>query len=74
MLRLYDFRCESGEVFEKLYDSSRHSCRCKCGKVAKRLISPVRSKLDSSFPGEAIRWAKKHEQGAKEKAGNGGEW
>lgn len=68
-MRLFDFRCVNGHVTEQLVASDARTSRCReCDAHATRIISPVRCKLDSTFPGEAIKWAKAHEQGAKVKA------
>jgi hypothetical protein len=61
MLRLYDFKCLNGHVFEALVPVDQHTVRCECGDSAKRIISPVRSKLDpisGDFPDATRRWAK----------------
>ena len=64
MLRIYDYRCEStGTVFEKM-NRNRDDITCNCGAVAKRLISPIKCKLDNSYPGYAMKGAKDHEKGA----------
>ena len=64
-LRLFDFRCECGEIYERLIDSDVKTVRHTCGKQATRLISPVRSQLDHTFPGAAMKWEKMHEREAK---------
>jgi len=38
---------------------------CECGAPAKRMISPIRCKLDHTFPGEGMKWEKMHEREAK---------
>lgn len=66
MLLIFDFRCEDGHVHEHLVRDDTRSWRCPtCEQPSERLISPVRSKLDHTFPGEAMKWEKKHEEGAK---------
>ena len=66
MLTIYDYRCDSTEeIFERLVERGTDVVFCNCGNPAKRLISPVRCKLDHSFPGEGIKWAKTHEKEAK---------
>ena len=69
-LRMYDFTCdECGHTHERLVSSDTYTDRCpQCGYDAKRIISPVRCKLDGtdpSFPGAYDKWARDHEKAAK---------
>ena len=67
-IRRYDFKCGEAHITEQFVDSETRTITCtECGAEAKRLISPVPSKLDGSsgdFPGETIKWAKRHEKAA----------
>ena len=69
MLIVSDYKCQQCDnLFEKLAerDSDVECPVCK-GKT-KRLISAVRCKLDGTsgdFPGESIKWARKHERSAR---------
>ena len=66
MLKIYDYRCIAGHVNEHMSRDPSNSIRCPdCGAASARLISPVRCQLDYTFPGESIKWAKKHEEAAK---------
>jgi len=68
MLRRYDFQCEQNHTSEHFVESDVRTIPCDvCGLEAKRLISPVSCKLSGTgdFPGEAIKWAKRHEKAAK---------
>ena len=61
MLKLYDFNCLDGHVFEQLVDENKRTVRCQCGYSATRIISPVRSSLDpisGHFPDATRRWAR----------------
>ncbi len=40
-MRLFDFRCPCGKLFEDLVKSDVTTSRCSCGLDAKRVISPV---------------------------------
>lgn len=68
MRQLFDVKCPSGhltEVFGKL--DADYRCGT-CDEPAKRIISPIRCKLEGTsgdFPGEAMKWAKRHEKAAK---------
>jgi len=64
---LNDYRCECSNEFEA-FARRDDIVRCKCGRVAKRIISPVRCQLDGTsgdFPGAAMKWARQHERAAK---------
>lgn len=68
MIRVYDFRCTNGHLFEAFVDDKSTVSRCGCGADAKRIISPVTSLLDGSdpgFPGAAMKWEREHERSAK---------
>lgn len=66
MLRIFDFKCVNGHVFEAFVDSELRQTPCKeCTEVAVRVISPVRSLLDpisGTFPGATMKWARNREQ------------
>ena len=70
---LFDYRCTECEtVSEHLVHKGTEVVTCTdCGAPAKKMIPAPRSKLEpftGDFPGAAIKWAKAHEQGAKEAA------
>jgi hypothetical protein len=63
-MRLFDFKCPCGQVFEELVHSHVTACRCSCGREAKRVISPVRSSLEGisgDFPDAADKWVKRRQ-------------
>jgi hypothetical protein len=68
-MMLFDFKCDSNHVTEKLVKSDTTDIECPvCGNKALRQISAVRSKLDhisGDFPGATMRWAKQREQKIK---------
>ena len=63
--RMFDFKCEEGHTTERFIDTTIESVECEvCGEKAVKIISPVACKLDAisgDFPGESIKWARKHE-------------
>ena len=68
MRRIRDFTCADGHTTERYICDSIPEIVCpECDSLAQRIISPVRCKLDHTFPGESIKWAKKHEDEAKRK-------
>ena len=69
MLRRYDFQCEHDHITEHFVETDQRTIPCpECGLEAKRLISPVPCKLNgagrNAFPGEALKWTKRHENAA----------
>lgn len=66
MLILYDFRCSQGHLEDKLVPSHTKTDKCSvCQGTSKRVISPVRSKLDGTdpgFPDAYDKWARDHEK------------
>ena len=68
-MMLFDFKCDSDHVTEKLVKSDTTDIECPvCGNKALRQISAVRTKLDpisGDFPGATMRWAKQREQKIK---------
>ena len=67
---LYDYQCSKcnniTEGFGKIADKDETIPCSACGKPSKRIISPVRAKLDpNQFPGEKSRWIKKRENHMK---------
>jgi len=66
MKMLIDYRCSCGHVSEHYIERCTEDAPClECGATAHRLISPVRCKLDHTFPGQASKWEKMHEREAK---------
>lgn len=69
MKRLFDFRCESGHTTESLQSVDKTDIVCpECNAVAKRIISPVRCKLEGisgAFPTAYDKWGQVHEQATK---------
>ena len=67
-MKLYDFKCPKGHIEEHFAKDDEKQRRCSCGELSRRIISPVRAKLDplsGHFPTASDKWAKMHERGAK---------
>lgn len=64
--RIFEFQCSDGHVTESFIDDSIREAPCKtCGNVATRLVSAVKSSLDTvsgDFPGATMKWARDREQ------------
>ena len=61
MIKVYDFRCENGHVYEKFVDPSDTTSRCKCGDGATKMLSAPPFILDGhsgEFPGRNMKWVK----------------
>lgn len=67
---IIDFRCQTcNKIEEHWVHSSTRQVRCKCGEVATRVISgtmPVLDPISGDFPGATMKWARHHEQAAKQ--------
>lgn len=69
MFMFFDFQCEQDHVTEAFVssDTKEHPCGV-CAKQARRIVSPVRAKLDAisgDFPGATLKWAKNRERQIK---------
>lgn len=69
MLRIFDFMCTNGHVFEVFVTPETNQAHCsECGELAGKIISPVKCMLDpvsGSFPGATMKWARDREQKIK---------
>jgi hypothetical protein len=71
MRRMYDFKCSEEHITEGYVAYETTAISCSCGKVANRIISPVRVSLDGTDPNFVAaydRWAKRHEDKQKQEA------
>lgn len=63
---MIEFKCEDGHVNERFVDSSTTHIPClDCDKIARRIVSPVRSKLDpisGDFMGATRQWERNRAQ------------
>ena len=65
MIKVFDFKCTNGHIFEEFVDSTVTTSRCGCGANAPRIASATSFILDGStgdFPGRHIKWIKEHEE------------
>jgi predicted nucleic acid-binding Zn ribbon protein len=70
MLKVYDFRCDQGHIFENFVEAGVTTSRCGCGANAKRILSATSTILDGSsgdFPGAHMKWVKEHEKAGRTK-------
>ena len=65
MIKVYDFRCDNGHLFEKFVESGTTVSRCDCGANSTRVASATKCVLDGSsgdFPGRHMKWVREHEE------------
>ena len=68
MIKVFDFRCTNGHIFEEFVDEHTTSSRCGCGANATKIVSATPSILDGStgdFPGRHIKWIREHEEAGR---------
>lgn len=69
MRKIFDVQCESCSEVTEVFGRDHDEFRCgACGAPAKRIISPVRCKLEGysgSFPGAHMKWVREHEKAGK---------
>jgi len=69
MIKVYDFRCDNGHVYEQFVDSGTEMSRCKeYGASATKMLSAPAFILDGhtgDFPGRHMKWVKEHEQAGR---------
>jgi len=68
---MYDFKCSEEHITEGYVAYETTTISCGCGKVANRIISPVRVSLDGTDPiyvAAYDKWAKRHEDKQKQEA------
>lgn len=65
MLKIFDFRCPDGHVFEKIVGGETKVCRCDCGLEATKQLSAPSFHLEGAtggFPTAHQRWVREHEK------------
>lgn len=71
MIKVRDFRCTNGHLFEEFVSESITTSRCGCGANATVVLSATKTYLDGSsgdFPGAHMRWVRDHERGGAVKS------
>ena len=65
MIKVFDFKCTNGHVFEEFVEEGTTTSRCGCGANATKIVSATQHILDGSsgdFPGRHMKWVREHEQ------------
>jgi hypothetical protein len=68
MIKVFDFRCTNGHVFEEFVDQGVTTQRCGCGANATKIVSATQCILDGStgdFPGRHMKWVREHEEAGR---------
>lgn len=70
MRKIIDVRCESCNAVHEEFGYLDDTYRCgTCGGEAKRIISPIKCKLEGvsgDFPGAAMKWERDHVRRAQQ--------
>ena len=64
MIKVFDFRCTNGHIFEEFVEGHSTSSRCGCGANATKIVSATKHVLDGAsgdFPGRNMKWVREHE-------------
>ena len=68
MIKVFDFRCTNGHIFEEFVDKNTTTSRCGCGANATKIVSATQHILDGSsgdFPGRHSKWVREHEKAGR---------
>lgn len=65
MIKVFEFRCKQGHIFEQFVESDITVSRCDCGANATKIVSATSSVLDGAsgdFPGRHMKWVREHQK------------
>ena len=68
MIKVYDFKCTNGHLFEEFVEAGTTTSRCGCGANATRGVSATQCVLEGAsgdFPGRHMKWVREHEQAGR---------
>lgn len=68
MIKVYDFKCTNGHLFEEFVEAGTTTSRCGCGANATRVVSATQCVLEGAsgdFPGRHVKWVREHEQAGR---------
>lgn len=68
MIKVYDFKCTNGHLFEEFVEADTTTSRCGCGANATRVVSVTQCVLEGAsgdFPGRHMKWVREHEQAGR---------
>jgi hypothetical protein len=65
VLKVFEFKCEQGHIFEEFITGDVTTSRCGCGSNAVKIVSATPSVLEGAsgdFPGRHMKWVKEHQE------------
>ena len=65
VLKVFEFKCEQGHIFEEFTAGDVTTSRCGCGSNAVKIVSATSNILEGAsgdFPGRHMKWVKEHQQ------------
>ena len=65
MLKVHDFRCTNGHLFEEFVEGGTTTSRCGCGANDTKVVSATQGVLEGAsgdFPGQHMKWVREHEK------------
>jgi len=68
VIKVFDFKCTNGHIFESFVNGNVTTSRCGCGANATKIISATQCILDGAsgdFPGQHMKWVREHEKAGK---------
>ena len=63
MIKVFEFKCDQGHIFEQFVEGSVTSSRCGCGANATKIVSATNHVLEGAsgdFPGRHSKWVREH--------------
>jgi len=68
MIKVYDFKCTEGHLFEDFVSGGVTTSRCSCGAEATKVVSATKCVLEGAsgdFPGRHMKWVREHEMAGR---------
>jgi len=65
MIKVFEFKCDQGHIFEEFVGAGTTISRCDCGANATKIVSATRHVLEGAsgdFPGRHSKWLREHEK------------
>ena len=65
MIKVFEFKCDQGHIFEEFVEAGATISRCDCGANATKIVSATRHVLEGAsgdFPGRHSKWLREHEK------------
>ena len=65
MIKVIEFRCDQGHIFEEFVTEDITVSRCDCGANATKIVSATNHVLEGAsgdFPGRHSKWVREHQK------------